>query len=84
MVCLGLKPINKKRPSKTSVITIIIAKTRVYGIKKSISKTVGPKYSSSLNENPTGSFILTRPEKTNNEPTKILKIFTFLKRKKNN
>jgi len=76
IVCLGLKPINRKRPRSTSVITIIMAKDKVYGIKKSMSNTVGPKYSSSLNENPTGSFILTRPEKINNEPTKLLKILT--------
>jgi len=54
----------------------MIARAKVYGSKKSMSNTVGPKYSSSLNENPTGSFILTKPEKMNNDPTKILKILT--------
>ena len=32
--------------------------------------------SSSLNENPIGSLILTKPEKINNDPTNILKILT--------
>jgi hypothetical protein len=54
----------------------MIARAKVYGIKKSMSNTVGPKYSSSLNENPIGSFILIKPEKMNNDPTKILKILT--------
>ena len=72
----GLNPINRNNPKITSRITIKIARANVYGIKKSMSKTVGPKYSSSLNENPTGSFILTNPEKINNEPTNILKMFT--------
>jgi hypothetical protein len=76
VVSLGLNPINRKRPSRTSRITIMIARAKVYGIKKSMSNTVGPKYSSSLNENPIGSFILTKPEKMNNDPTKILKILT--------
>ena len=76
MVNLGLNPINRKRPSKTSRITIMIARAKVYGSKKSMSNTVGPKYSSSLNEKPIGSLILTNPEKTNNDPTNILKILT--------
>ena len=50
---------------------------KAMGIKKSILKTVGPKYSSSLNENPIGSFILISPEKINRDPTKNLKKCTI-------
>jgi hypothetical protein len=39
-------------------------------------KTVGPKYSSSLKENPTGSLIFIKPENINNKPTNILEILT--------
>ena len=72
----GLNPINRNNPKITSRITIKIARANVYGIKKSMSKTVGPKYSSSLKEKPTGSFILTNPENINNEPTNTLNMFT--------
>ena len=51
-----------------------IAIGRTNGIKKSISKTVGPKYSSNLKEKPIGSFNLIKPEKINKNPTKYLKI----------
>ena len=44
--------------------------------KKSILKTVGPKYSSSLKEKPTGSLIFIKPENINNKPTRILEILT--------
>ena len=68
-----LKPIIKNTPSTTSKMTINIAIGRTTGIKKSRLKTVGPKYSSNLNEKPTGSFNLINPEKINKIPTKYLK-----------
>ena len=46
-----------------------IAIGRTNGIKKSISKTVGPKYSSNLKEKPIGSFNLIKPEKINKNPS---------------
>tara|TARA_B000000441_G_C21687680_1_gene317547 strand:+ start:386 stop:553 length:168 start_codon:yes stop_codon:yes gene_type:complete len=54
-------------------MTINIAIGKTIGIKKSRLNTVGPKYSSNLNEKPTGSFNLIRPEKINKTPTKYLK-----------
>ena len=48
------------------------------GIKKSKLKTVGPKYSSNLNEKPMGSFNFIKPEKINNVPTKYLKSETII------
>jgi len=54
-------------------MTINIAIGKTIGIKKSRLKTVGPKYSSNLNEKPIGSFSLIRPEKINKNPTKNLK-----------
>ena len=68
-----LKPMIKNMPSITSKMTINIAIGRTIGIKISKSKTVGPKYSSSLNEKPIGSFNFIKPEKMNNAPTKYLK-----------
>jgi hypothetical protein len=68
-----LKPMIKNIPSMTSKMTINIAIGRTIGITKSKSKTVGPKYSSSLNEKPIGSFNFIKPEKMNNAPTKYLK-----------
>ena len=68
-----LKPMIKNIPSITSKMTINIAIGRTIGIKKSKSKTVGPKYSSNLNEKPIGSFNFIKPEKINNAPTKYLK-----------
>lgn len=72
-----LNPSNKKMPSTTSKITMKIAIGKAMGIKKSILKTVGPKYSSSLNENPMGSLILISPEKINKDPTNNLKKCTI-------
>tara|TARA_Y200000002_G_C22582319_1_gene621425 strand:+ start:156 stop:572 length:417 start_codon:yes stop_codon:yes gene_type:complete len=69
-----LYPKIKNTPNTTSKMTIEIAIGKTNGIRKSISKTVGPKYSSSLNEKPIGSFNLISPEKMNSEPTKYLKI----------
>ena len=40
------------------------------GIRNPKSNTVGPKYSSNLNENPTGSFNLINPEKIKKHPNK--------------
>ena len=57
-----LKPRIKNMPSITSKMTINIAIGRTTGIKKSKSKTVGPKYPSSLNEKPIGSFNFIKPE----------------------
>jgi len=68
-----LYPRIRKTPRTTSNITIKIAIGSTMGIKKSILKTVGPKYSSSLKEKPIGSFNLTSPEKINRTPTKYLK-----------
>ena len=68
-----LKPIRRLTPTKTSKITIEIAMGNTNGIRNHKSNTVGPKYSSSLNENPTGSFNLIIPEKIKSTPTKNLK-----------
>ena len=59
-------------------MTINIAIRRTIGIKKTKSKTVGRKYSSSLNEKPIGSFNFIKPEKINNAPTKYLKRKTII------
>jgi|TARA_B110000240_G_scaffold40648_1_gene45290 hypothetical protein len=69
-------PIKRKTPNKTSKTTIKIDRGNTYGNKKSILKTVGPKYSSSLNEKPTGSLILIKPENINNKPTNNLEKLT--------
>ena len=73
-----LKPTIKKIPRITSKITMKIAIGSTKGIKKSRLKTVGPKYSSNLNEKPTGSFNFIKPEKINNAPTKYLKSETII------
>ena len=46
------------------------------GVKNGKSSTLGLKYSSSLNENPIGSFNLMRPLIINSTPTIILDIQT--------
>tara|TARA_Y100001960_G_scaffold13919_1_gene12706 strand:+ start:260 stop:676 length:417 start_codon:yes stop_codon:yes gene_type:complete len=73
-----LKPRIKKIPRITSKMTMKIAIGSTKGIKKSRLKTVGPKYSSNLNEKPTGSFNFIKPEKINNAPTKYLKRETII------
>jgi hypothetical protein len=55
-----------------------IARGNTKGKIKFKSKTVGPKYSSSLNEKPTGSLILINPEKINKTPTRNLEILTII------
>src|SRR5690606_8897770 len=71
-VNFGLYPQRSITPSKVSKITRSTAICSAKGIKNAKSKTSGLKYSSNLNENPTGSFNLMSPLITNNNPTIIL------------
>lgn len=68
-------------PKTTSKITTNKANAKVYGNNDGKLKTVSPKYSSSLYENPTGSFNLIKPEMINKTPTnnreKCTKYFIF-------
>ena len=68
---------NTQASTKTSKITIEIAIGNTNGIKNPKSNTVGPKYSSNLKENPTGSFSLINPEKIKSTPTKNLKKYVI-------
>ena len=69
-VNFGLYPINKKTPKITSKTTTKMAIPNAKGSKTGILSTSELKYSSSLYENPKGSFNFINPEKMNNAPTK--------------
>ena len=54
-----------------------MANAKAYDSKNGKFKTPELKYSSSLNENPIGSFSFINPEMMNNNPTKILLTLTI-------
>jgi hypothetical protein len=65
-------------PRTVSEITINTAIASENGIKKGMFRTVSPKYSASLYENPTGSLSLINPEMINNMPTNILENWVMI------
>jgi hypothetical protein len=69
-VNLGLNPIKSITPKTISKMTTTTAINKASGTKKGMFKTPSEKYSSSLNEKPTGSFSFINPEIINNNPTR--------------
>lgn len=71
-------PISSATPSNTSRITKNTANGREKTERKSRLKTAGLKYSSNLNEKPSGSLSLMSPEIIKRSPTKTRMIDTTI------